>query len=158
MYKLQTHLNLNIIICNLFEEVLNLKFEMTDIELCVLIDLVCAGNWVINGCRKPDELIQPYREMTEMIAKRYKEQKNLSEDLDIDAVEDRLTLFFDFYASHTARITFANLLAVQNYGADEYRHAKAAEIYADELRENGLKNVRIEISGMDERLKKTSAL
>lgn len=131
-----------------------MKLELTDIEFCLLADLVYAGDWVINGCRIPDGHIQPYREMAEMITKRYKELKKLPADIEIDAVlQDRLSLFFEYYAKHIMYSKLAEMLAAKDYGTDSYKEATAFQLYLTELSANDLKNVRIEIDNLEECLK-----
>lgn len=130
-----------------------MKLELTDIEFCLLTDLVYAGDWVINGCRLPDGYIQPYREMAEMIAKRYQEKK-LPAYTEIDAVlQDRLSIFFEYYAKHIMYSKLAELLASKNYGNDSCKTAMAFQVYFTELSANDLKNVKMEIEDLEERLK-----
>lgn len=131
-----------------------MKLELTDIEFCLLTDLVVAGDWVINACRAPGNYIQPYHDMAEMIMDRYIEQKGLQSEHDIkDILQDRLDVFFDFYKKQTMYSDLAEHLANQNYGEGTANACNAFTIYLDELTGNNLKSVKIEISDIEEQLK-----
>ena len=116
------------------------KLKLTDTEYGILIDLVFAGNTVINAWRLPTDIIKPYQDFCDSLT----EQSGIT-DAEYNAFAERLERFYEQRTEKEVLRQLAELLAKSQHRSEPELTAQM-ERYDEELSKNGLKSVRIEVT------------
>ena len=144
-----------------------MKINFTKIQFRLLLEIVYAGDMVINGCRLPDEDIKKYKDIQQYIYSFAKDfgYDNLIEhsreydmffetkEFDESPINDLIdeydnNMFWTLLASNLAERDIAKKLE----GQEDVAHMEALgmvlgreEEYSDEFYKNGLDNVKVDI-------------
>jgi len=136
------------------------KIELTDKELDLLAEMVYLGNWVINSCRLPANILKEYELLFDKIADIYEKRKiDLEPEVEIDEplkhfhelTEDHIDYYnndilFDLLAEKLAEFKFPiDYEDTENLPKALTVQIAAKRAYEKELATNNLTNLEINI-------------